>query len=97
MSIKVYMTNISGNQLVVGNQRKTKHILDTNKISYTEIDISDPKNSTEKEFLQRTLASINQKFILPQIFHDEEYCCDYDGLLSAVESNTLKEILKLDN
>lgn len=97
MSIKVYMTNISGNQLIVGNQRKTKHILDTNKIGYTEIDISDPKNSNEKEFLQRILASTNQKMILPQIFNDEQFCCDFDGLLSAVESNTIKEILKLDS
>ena len=97
MSIKVYMTNISGNQLIVGNQRKTKHILDTNKINYTEIDISDPKNSNDKEFLQRTLASANQKMILPQLFNNDQYCCDFDGLLSAVESNTIKEILKLDN
>ncbi len=91
------MTTIAGNQLTIGNQRKVKHILDTNKIAYTEVDISDPKNSTEKEFLQRTLASFNQKMSLPQIFHDEQYCCDYDGLFSAVESNTLNELLKLDN
>jgi glutaredoxin len=93
MVIKFYITNISGNQLTIGNQRKIKHILDTNKIEYVEIDISDPKNSNEKEFLQRTL----KKMSLPQIFNNEQYCCDFDGLSSAVESNTLKEILKLDN
>ncbi len=97
MSIKVYMTNIAGNQLTVGNQRKVKHILDTNKIEYIEIDISDPKNSNEKEFLHRTLASLKQKMSLPQIFHNEQYCCDFDGISSAVESNTLKNVLKLDN
>lgn len=97
MVVKVYVTTISGNQLTIGNQRKTKHILDTNKIEYNEIDISDPKNSDEKEFLQRTLASLNQKMSLPQVFNDEQYCCDFDGLLSAVESNTIKETLKLDN
>jgi glutaredoxin len=91
------MTNIAGNQLTVGNQRKVKHILDTNKIGYVEIDISDPKNSNEKEFLQRTLASLKQKMSLPQIFHNEQYCCDFEGILSAVESNTLKNVLKLDN
>jgi hypothetical protein len=91
------MTNIAGNQLTVGNQRKAKHILDTNKINYIDIDISDPKNNTEKEFLQRSLASFNKKMSLPQLFNDEEYCCDFDGLLSAVELNTLKEVLKLDN
>lgn len=97
MTIKVYITNIAGNQLTIGNQRKLKHILDTNKIEYNEIDISDPKNSPEKEFLQRTLALLNQKFSLPQIFNEEQYCCDFDGLLSAVESSTIKETLKLDN
>jgi glutaredoxin len=97
MTIKVYITTISGNQLTIGNQRKMKHILDTNKIEYNEIDISDPKNSNEKEFLQRTLALSNKKMSLPQIFNNEQYCCDFDGLLSGVESNTLKEILKLDN
>ena len=91
------MTNIAGNQLTIGNQRKAKHILDTNKIDYIDVDISDPKNSIEKEFLQRTLASSNQKMSLPQIFNNEEYCCDFDGLLSAVEMNTLKQTLKLDN
>jgi hypothetical protein len=96
MSLKIYMTNITSNQLIIGNQRKLKHILDTNKINYIDIDISDSKNSNEKEFLQRTLASLNQKMILPQIFHDEQYCCDFDGLISAVESNTLKQVLKLD-
>ena len=97
MSIKVYVTNLPGSQLVVGNQRKVKHILETNKIPHSEIDLSDPKNLQEKEFLQRTLAAMNKKMILPQIFRDEEFCCDFDGLQSAVESNTLKEILKLDN
>lgn len=97
MSIKVYMTNIAGNQLTIGNQRKVKHILETNKIDHTEIDLSDPKNSNEKEFLQRTLASVNKKMSLPQIFHDTEYCCDFDGLLSAVEENTVKQTLKLDS
>ena len=91
------MTNIAGSQLTSGNQRKAKHILDTNKIDYIDIDISDPKNSIEKEFLQRALASSNKKMSLPQIFKDEEYCCDFDGLLSAVELNTLKQTLKLDN
>ena len=95
MPIKVYMTNIAGNQLTIGNQRKVQHILDTNKIEHVDIDLSDPKNGDEKEFLQRTLTSLNRKMGLPQIFHDEEYCCDYDGILAAVESNTLNETLKL--
>ncbi|CAF1244652.1 unnamed protein product [Rotaria sp. Silwood1] len=97
MTIKVYMTNITSNQLIIGNQRKLKHILDANKIDYIDIDVSDPKNIDEKEFLQRTLISSKKILHLPQIFIDEQYCCDFDDLLSAVESNTLKEILKLDN
>ncbi|CAF0800590.1 unnamed protein product [Rotaria sp. Silwood1] len=96
MPLKVYMTNITSNQLIIGNQRKLRHILDINKIDYIDIDISDTKNTNEKEFLQRTLATSNQKMILPQIFNNDQYCCDFDGLVSAVESNTLKEILKLD-
>jgi hypothetical protein len=97
MPLKVYMTNITGNQLIVGNQRKLKHILDTNKIDYIDVDISDPKNSNEKEFLQRTLALSNKKMNLPEIFHDEQYCGDFDDVVSAVESNTLKQVLKLAN
>lgn len=96
MTIKLYTTNITGNQITIGNQRKLKHILDTNKIDYIDIDISDPKNVSEKEFLQRLLASMNKKFYLPQIFNDEQYCGDFDDLLLAVESNTLKDTLKLD-
>lgn len=96
MVLKIYMTNITSNQLIIGNQRKLKHILDTNKIDYIDIDISDLKNNHEKQFLQHTMASLNQKMILPQIFHDDQYCCDFDGLILAVESNTLKQVLKLD-
>lgn len=96
MPLKVYMTNITSNQLIIGNQRKLKHILDTNKIAHIDIDISDSKNGEDKEFLQRTMALRNEKLILPQIFHDEQYCCDFDGLISAVESNTLQQVLKLD-
>ncbi|CAF2712699.1 unnamed protein product [Rotaria sp. Silwood2] len=91
------MTSITSNQLIIGNQRKLKHILDANKIDYIDIDVSDPKNVNEKEFLQRTLTSSNKTLNLPQIFINDEYCCDFDGLLSAVETNTVKDILKLDN
>jgi glutaredoxin len=95
MPVKVYMTNITSNQLTIGNQRKLKHILDTNKIDYVDIDISDPKYTDDKEFLQRALASVNKKMNLPQIFYDESYCGDFDDLLAAVEANTLKSMLKL--
>ncbi|CAM4741313.1 unnamed protein product [Rotaria magnacalcarata] len=64
MTIKVYMTNIA----------------DANKIDYVDIDISDPKNVAEKEFLQRTLSPINKTLHLPQIFNNEEYCCDFDDM-----------------
>jgi glutaredoxin len=96
MPIKVYITNTAGNQLTIGHQRKVKHILESNKIVYMEIDLSDPTNTDEKDFLRHQLALNNQKMSLPQIFHDEHYCCDYDGLLLAVETNQLKSILKLD-
>ena len=91
------MTNITSNQLTIGNQRKLKHILDTNKIDYVDIDISDAKNTDEKEFLQRTLSSANQKMTLPYVFNEEQYCCDFDGLIAAVESNALHEALKLEH
>lgn len=96
MPLKVFMTNITSNQLIIGNQRKLKHILDTNKINYVDIDISDSKNQNEKEFLQRKLATLNQKMTLPQIFHDDHYCGNFDDIISAVESSTLKQVLKLD-
>ena len=97
MPVKVYMTNITSNQLTIGNQRKLRHIFDTHKIDYTDIDISDPKYTPEKEFLQHALASVQKKLNLPQIFHEEHYCGDFDDLLAAVESNTLKEFLQLND
>ena len=96
MPVKVYMTNITSNQLTIGNQRKLRHILDTNKIAYVDVDISDPKFTHEKEFLQGTLALFNKKMTLPQICNGEEYCGDFDELLAAVEANSLRELLKLD-
>lgn len=96
MPVKVYMTNITSNQLTIGNQRKLKHILDTNKIGYVDVDISDQKFTHEKEFLQGSLALLNKTLHLPQIFNGEQYCGDFDELLAAVEANSLRELLKLD-
>lgn len=96
MPIKVYTTNITANQSIIGNQRKLKHILETNKILFVEIDISEATNAEEKQFLQNILTSEKRKFVLPQIFNDEQRCCDFDEFIEAVESENLRAVLKLD-
>ncbi|CAF0800430.1 unnamed protein product [Didymodactylos carnosus] len=93
----VYISNISGNHLTTGRQRQVKHILDTHGIRYIEIDISDPKQTNEKEFLQKSLFKKNLKLTLPQVFTDDELCYDYDELMAAVESNQLKQLLKISS
>ncbi|XP_055532441.1 protein starmaker-like isoform X2 [Wyeomyia smithii] len=78
-------------------------ILDSKHISYNIIDITEPGQEAEKDFMQKnsehngaTISDQNPRHPLPpQMFNDAEYCGDYDDFDLANEVDNLEVFLKL--
>lgn len=79
-------------------------ILDSKHITYTIIDITEPGQEGEKDFMQKnsqhngaTISDQNPRHALPpQMFNDTEYCGDYDDFDLANEVDNLEVFLKLE-
>jgi hypothetical protein len=93
----VYISNVSGNMEIRSHQEYILQVLQTRKIPYEEIDISDPAKEDDKKFMREKTPPKDGKpnVLPPQIFNDNNYCCDYEAFLDAVECNTVDEILGL--
>uniref|UniRef100_A0A1Q3FBE9 Putative sh3beta n=1 Tax=Culex tarsalis TaxID=7177 RepID=A0A1Q3FBE9_CULTA len=79
-------------------------ILDSKHIPYTIIDITEPGQEGEKDFMQKnsehtgsTISDPTPRHPLPpQLFNDAEYCGDYDDFDLANEIDNLEVFLKLE-
>lgn len=58
-------------------QKRQDHILwtlESKSIDHQQVDISDPRQSKERQFMRQTIKADDAKNVLPpQIFNDEEY------------------------
>ncbi|KAB7496672.1 SH3 domain-binding glutamic acid-rich-like protein [Armadillidium nasatum] len=99
MVIKVYVAMISCSQEVKKNQQRAVMILESKKIPYTIIDITDPANEDSKDYMVETgVPKEGFKIpVTPQIYNEADYCGDYDGLDMANECDTLGDFLKLSD
>ncbi|XP_053674283.1 uncharacterized protein LOC128724585 [Anopheles nili] len=103
MVIKVYISGMSGNKEVKKRQQRVTMIMDSKHIAYTIIDITEPGQEAEKDFMQTnaqhkgcTISDPNPRHALPpQLFNDTEYCGDYDDFDLANEVDNLEVFLKL--
>ncbi|XP_055532442.1 glutamic acid-rich protein-like isoform X3 [Wyeomyia smithii] len=103
MVIKVYISGMSGSKEVKKRQQRVTMILDSKHISYNIIDITEPGQEAEKDFMQKnsehngaTISDQNPRHPLPpQMFNDAEYCGDYDDFDLANEVDNLEVFLKL--
>lgn len=85
-------------------QQRVTMILDSKHISYTVIDITEPGQEGEKDFMQKnsehnghTISDPTPRHPLPpQLFNDAEYCGDYDDFDLANEIDNLEVFLKLE-
>lgn len=104
MVIKVYISGMSGSKEVKKRQQRVTMILDSKHISYTVIDITEPGQEGEKDFMQKnsehngsTISDPTPRHPLPpQLFNDGEYCGDYDDFDLANEIDNLEVFLKLE-
>jgi hypothetical protein len=79
-------------------------ILDSKHITYEVIDITEPQQDEEKNFMQvnstkngATISDPSPRHPLPpQIFNDAEYCGDYDEFDMANEIDQLEVFLKME-
>nr|XP_029726561.1 glutamic acid-rich protein isoform X2 [Aedes albopictus] len=104
MVIKVYISGMSGSKEVKKRQQRVTMILDSKHIPYTIVDITEPGQEAEKDFMQKnsehngaTISDQNPRHPLPpQMFNDAEYCGDYDDFDMANEVDNLEVFLKME-
>uniref|UniRef100_T1E358 Sh3beta n=1 Tax=Psorophora albipes TaxID=869069 RepID=T1E358_9DIPT len=104
MVIKVYISGMSGSKEVKKRQQRVTMILDSKHIPYSVIDITEPGQEAEKDFMQKnsehngqTISDQNPRHPLPpQMFNDAEYCGDYDDFDLANEVDNLEVFLKME-
>ncbi|KAF2368860.1 SH3-binding glutamic acid-rich protein [Trinorchestia longiramus] len=74
-------------------------ILESKKVPYVAIDITDPSQEEAKEYMTSTaVPKPNAKVpVTPQIFNEADYCGDFDQLDMANECDTLGDFLKLSD
>lgn len=95
---------MSGSKEVKKRQQRVTMILDSKHISYTVVDITEPGQEAEKDFMQKnsehngaTISDQNPRHPLPpQMFNDAEYCGDYDDFDMANEVDNLEVFLKIE-
>lgn len=104
MVIKVYISGMSGSKEVKKRQQRVSMIMDSKHIPYTIIDITEPGQEGEKDFMQKnsehnggTISDPTPRHPLPpQMFNDAEYCGDYDDFDLANEIDNLEVFLKME-
>lgn len=99
MVLRLFYTSVTS---TVGLQKKQEHIkqvLSGYKLEYDMIDICAPENEEEKKFMRANAKSRKTGSVPlpPQIFNDDTYCGDYEDFQDAIEENTLKVLLKLED
>ncbi|KAH0563808.1 SH3 domain-binding glutamic acid-rich protein homolog [Cotesia glomerata] len=98
MSVKVYISGISGNKEVKKRQQRVLMILDSKNVQYEIIDITEPGKEDSKEYMQTNANPKDSKYPLPpQIFNEEDYCGDYEDFDLANEIDELEKFLKLSS
>lgn len=96
MVIRLYLSRTSGNVVMKVQQEYIKRILETKNIDYQEIDVADPNQLKEKEFMQNLLKVDETVPLPPQLFKDDKYRGDFDGFFTAVETESMFRYLDLD-
>ncbi|XP_016085474.1 SH3 domain-binding glutamic acid-rich-like protein 3 [Sinocyclocheilus grahami] len=91
MSIKVYYSSVSGSREVKQHQSEIFHFLDSKKIKYFAVDITE---STDlKEEMRKKVG--NPSAMPPQVFNGDKYCGDYQKFFDAVEDGKPEAFFKL--
>lgn len=91
MTILVYYTSVSGSRELKMQQSKIFSYLDSKKIPYKTLDIS--QNTETKDEMRKKTG--NPTALPPQIFNGDTYCGDFNKFDMAVEDEKVEAFLKL--
>uniref|UniRef100_T1JCC8 SH3 domain-binding glutamic acid-rich-like protein n=1 Tax=Strigamia maritima TaxID=126957 RepID=T1JCC8_STRMM len=99
MVIKVYISGISASKEIKKRQQRALLILDSCKVDYEPIDITEPGLEAMREFMVQNskVREPNKTPLSPQFFNDDVYCGDFEDFDSAVEINEVFPFLKLES
>jgi len=98
MVVKVYVTGISASKEIKKRQQRACMILDSLRIRYECIDLSESGHEEEKENMKtkcKTRNNQSQAFP-PQFFNDDKYCGDYEDFELASDDDDVMTFLKLE-
>ncbi|XP_013779175.1 SH3 domain-binding glutamic acid-rich protein homolog [Limulus polyphemus] len=96
MVVKVYVSGISASKEVKKHQQRVLMILDSLKVCYETVDITEPGKEDQRSYMQENCKKSSGRSVLPpQFFNDEDYCGDYEDFELANEDDELMKFLKL--
>jgi len=98
MVVKVFISGISASKEVKKRQQRAQMLLDSLKVKYDLVDITEPGHESEKELMKNVCKKRNNNAIAlpPQFFNDDQYCGDYEDLESASDDDMVLSFLKLE-
>uniref|UniRef100_A0A6Q2Y8K2 Uncharacterized protein n=1 Tax=Esox lucius TaxID=8010 RepID=A0A6Q2Y8K2_ESOLU len=91
MSIVVYFSSISGSRELKQQQSQIFSFLDSKKIKYQAVDIT--QGPSGKEEMRKKAG--NPTALPPQIFNGDKYCGDFSAFYEAVEAGKGEAFFKL--
>ncbi|XP_013784474.1 SH3 domain-binding glutamic acid-rich protein homolog isoform X2 [Limulus polyphemus] len=98
MVIKVFVSGISASKEVKKHQQRVFMILDSLKLSYETIDITEPGKEDQRTYMRENCKKGAGGGVLPpQFFNDEDYLGDYEDFELANEDDELMKFLKLED
>ncbi|KAM9421497.1 SH3 domain-binding glutamic acid-rich-like protein 3 [Salvelinus alpinus] len=91
MSIVVYFSSVSGSRELKQQQSQIFSFLDSKKIKYQAVDIT--QGSEVKEEMRKKTG--NPTSLPPQVFNKDVYCGDFSVFYEAVEAGKAEAFFKL--
>ncbi|XP_028825199.1 SH3 domain-binding glutamic acid-rich-like protein 3 [Denticeps clupeoides] len=91
MSVTVYFSSVSGSREMKQQQSEIFQFLDSKKMKYQAVDIS--QNAELKEQMRKQVGRPNA--MPPQVFNGDKYCGDYAAFFNAVEEGKAAAFFQL--
>ena len=94
MVLRVFFTSTTGRREIRKGQIHLFSVLSSWKYPYEAIDLGAPENEHERTFVfESGKKSEDGQVILPQIFHQGQFCGDYRDFLDAIEHENMSNFL----
>jgi len=98
MVIKVYYSGISSSPEIRSYQQRAQFILDSLRVDYDSVDVTDPFNEDAKDMIKEKCKHRNdQPPKTPQFFNDDVYCGDWFDFEIASDEDRILEWLGLED